>query len=97
MGSMVFTVMAAPPQIEFQIERKRITDSLSKRQAAGEDLVGGRRQAFTDSQVANAARLIDAGEPATQLARVTGMSRATLYPRLPDIQKAEAAAAIPRW
>ncbi len=96
MGSKVFTVMAAPPQIEFQIERKRITDSLSKRQAAGEDL-GGRRQAFTDSQVANAARLIDAGEPATQLARVTGMSRATLYPRLPDIQKAEAAAAIPRW
>ncbi len=96
MGSMVFTVMAAPPQIEFQIERKRITDSRAKRQAAGEDL-GGRRQACTDSQVAYAARLIDAGEPATQLARVTGMSRATLYPRLPDNQKAEAAAAIPRW
>jgi DNA invertase Pin-like site-specific DNA recombinase len=93
MGSMVFTVMAALAQIELEIKRERITDSVSKRRAAGRDL-GGRRQAFTDSQVKDAARLIDAGKPAAQVARDMGMSRATLYRRLRDIQRAEAAAAI---
>jgi DNA invertase Pin-like site-specific DNA recombinase len=87
MGSMVFTVMAALAQMELEIKRERITDLVSKRRAAGKDL-GGRRQ------VKNAARLIDAGEPAAQVARDLGMSRATLYRRLRDIQRAEAAAAI---
>jgi DNA invertase Pin-like site-specific DNA recombinase len=93
MGSMAFTVMAALAQMELDIERERITDSVSKRRAAGEDL-GGRRQAFTDSQVTNGARLIDAGEPAAQVARSVGMSRATLHRRLRDIQRAESAGAI---
>lgn len=39
--------------------------------------MGGRRQAFTDSQIRNAIRLIDAGEPATHVARELGVSRAT--------------------
>jgi DNA invertase Pin-like site-specific DNA recombinase len=90
---MVFTVMAALAQMELEIKRERVVDSVSKRRAAGKDL-GGRRQAFTDSQVKNAARLVDAGEPAAQVARDMGMSRATLYRRLRDIQRAEAAAAI---
>lgn len=87
MGSMVFTVMAALAEMELQIKRERITDSVSKRRAAGKDL-GGRRQAFTTSQIANAARLIDAGEPATQVARDLGMSRATLYRRLQQLTAA---------
>jgi len=87
MGSMVFTVMAALAEMELQIKRERITDSVSKRRAAGKDL-GGRRQAFTMSQIANAARLIDAGEPATQVARDLGMSRATLYRRLRQLTTA---------
>lgn len=49
MGSMVFTVMAALAQMELEIKRERITDSVAKRRAAGKDL-GGRRQTFTDSQ-----------------------------------------------
>jgi DNA invertase Pin-like site-specific DNA recombinase len=93
MGSMVFTVMAALAQMELEIKRERITDSVSKRRAAGKDL-GGRRKAFTDSQIKNAARLIDAGEPAAQVARDMSISRATLYRRLREIQRAEATAAI---
>ncbi|WP_115162745.1 recombinase family protein [Kocuria rosea] len=81
MGSMVFTVMAALAQIELEIKRERITDSVAKRRAAGKDL-GGRRQTFTDSQIRNALLLIDGGEPATQVARDLGMSRATLYRRI---------------
>ena len=80
-GSMVFTVMAALAQMELEIKRERITDSVAKRRAAGKDL-GGRRPTFTDSQIRNAMRLIEGGEPATQVARDLGMSRATLYRRV---------------
>src|SRR5699024_4660528 len=83
-GSMVFTLMAALAQMELDIKRERITDSVAKRRAAGKDL-GGRRRAFTDSQIRNAMKLIDAGEPATQVARDFGMSRATLYRRIQQL------------
>jgi DNA invertase Pin-like site-specific DNA recombinase len=81
MGGMVFTVMAALGQMELEIKRERIGDSVSKRRAAGKDL-GGRKAQFTDSQVKNAARLIESGQPAAQVARDLGMSRATLYRRM---------------
>lgn len=81
MGGMVFTVMAALGQMELEIKRERITDSVSKRRAAGKDL-GGRKAQFTDSQIKNAARLIASGEPTAQVARDLGMSRATLYRRM---------------
>ncbi|WP_244944939.1 recombinase family protein [Kocuria salsicia] len=85
MGSMVFTVMAALAQMELEIKRERITDSVAKRRAAGGDL-GGRRQQFTDSQIRSAQRLIDAGQPAAQVARDMGMSRATPYRRFQHIR-----------
>jgi DNA invertase Pin-like site-specific DNA recombinase len=84
MGSMVFTVLAALAQMELEIKRERITDSVAKRRAAGKDL-GGRRPTFTDSQIRNALRLIEAGEPAAQVARDLGMSRATLYRRIREL------------
>ncbi|GEO96411.1 recombinase family protein [Kocuria turfanensis] len=87
MGSMVFIVMAALAQMELEIKRERITDSVAKRWTAGKDL-GGRRQTFTDSQIRNALRLIDGGEPATQIARDLGMSRATLYRRIRELPQA---------
>lgn len=60
MGPMVFTAIAALSQMELEIKRERITDSVAKRRAAGKDL-GGRRQTFTDSQIWDALRLIDSG------------------------------------
>lgn len=85
MGGMVFTVMAALAQMELEIKRERINDSVSKRRAAGKNL-GGRKAQFTDSQVRNAARLIESGQPAAQVARDMGMSRATLYRRIEVLQ-----------
>ena len=82
-GSMIFTVMAALAQMELEIKRERVNDSVTKRRAAGKDL-GGRRPQFTDSQIRNAQRLITAGEPASQVARDLGMSRATLYRRMAE-------------
>lgn len=84
MGAMMFTVMAALAQMELEIKRERIIDSVAKRRATGKNL-GGRRRTFTDSQVRNALRLIDSGEPATQVARDLGMSRATLYRRIREL------------
>lgn len=80
MGSMLFTIMAALAQMEHEIKRERVTDSIRKRRAAGLDL-GGRPRRITDSQIRNAIRLVDSGEPAAQVARDLGMSRATFYRR----------------
>lgn len=79
-GSMLFTIMAALAQMEHEIKRERVTDSIAKRRAAGHDL-GGRPQRITDSQIRSAVRLVEAGEPAAQVARDLGMSRATFYRR----------------
>ncbi len=84
MGSMAFTAMAALAQMELEITRERITDSVAKRRAGGKDL-GGHRPAFTDSQIRNALRLIEAGKLATRLARDLGMSRVTLYRRIREL------------
>lgn len=81
MGAMIFTVMAALGQMELEIKRERVVDSVSKWRAAGMDL-GGRKAKFSDRQIRNAARLIEGGQPAAQVARDLGMSRATLYRRM---------------
>lgn len=80
MGSMLFTIMAALAQMEHEIKRERVTDSINKRREAGKDL-GGRPRRVTDSQIKSAVRLVEDGEPAAQVARDLGMSRATFYRR----------------
>jgi DNA invertase Pin-like site-specific DNA recombinase len=80
MGSMLFTIMAALAQMEHDIKRERIVDSVSKRRDAGKDL-GGRPRRVTDSQIRSALRLVEGGDPAAQVARDLGMSRATFYRR----------------
>ena len=80
MGSMLFTVMAALAQMEHEIKSERVTDSISKRRAAGKNL-GGRPPRITDSQIRSALSLIEGGMPAAQVARDLGMSRATFYRR----------------
>ncbi|MCZ2405040.1 recombinase family protein [Paenarthrobacter sp. Z7-10] len=80
MGSMLFTIMAALAQMEHEIKRERVTDSISKRREAGTDL-GGRPRRITDSQIHSALRLVKGGTPAAQVARDLGMSRATFYRR----------------
>lgn len=80
MGSMLLTIMAALAQMEHEIKSERITDSTNKRRTAGQDL-GGRPRRITDSQIRNAIRLIESGEPTAQVTRDLGMSRATFYRR----------------
>ena len=81
MGSMMFTVMAALAQMELEVKRERVLDSVSKRRAAGADL-GGRPRKISESQLRNAAHLVAADVPVAEVARNLGISRATLYRRL---------------
>jgi DNA invertase Pin-like site-specific DNA recombinase len=80
MASMLFTIMAALAQMDFEIKRERITDSVSNRRAAGGDL-GGRPQKVTDRQIRNALHLIDSGKATAQVLRDLGKSRSTFYRR----------------
>ena len=80
MGSMLFTIMAALGQMEHEIKRERVVDSIAKRREAGKDL-GGRPQLITDSQIRSAVSLVEGGTPAAQVARDLSMSRATFYRR----------------
>ncbi|MFJ4030158.1 recombinase family protein [Paenarthrobacter sp. NPDC089989] len=88
MGSMLFTIMAALAQMEHDIKRERINDSVSKRREAGKNL-GGRPRRITDSQIRNALRLVRDGEPAAQVARDLGMSRASFYRRTRGLTEAQ--------
>lgn len=84
MGSMLFTIMAALAQMEHDIKSERITDSISKRRAAGKDL-GGRPRRITDSQMRSALHLIQNGETTAQVIRDLGISRSTFYRRAAEI------------
>ncbi|WEO78308.1 recombinase family protein [Cryobacterium sp. SO2] len=83
-GAMLFTTMAALGQMEHEIKRERVLDSIDRRRKAGKNL-GGRPRRITNRQIRNANRLIEAGEPAAQVARDFGMSRATFYRRARDL------------
>lgn len=93
MGSMLFTIMAALGQMEHDIKRERVVDSIAKRRAAGKDL-GGRPRVITDNQIRSARELVELGHTTAQIARDLGMSRATFYRRaralglLPDQSRA---------
>jgi DNA invertase Pin-like site-specific DNA recombinase len=99
-GSMLFTVMGALGQMEHEIKRERVLDSIDKRRKAGKNL-GGRPRRITNSQIRSANRLIEAGEPTAQVARDFGMSRASFYRRaralglMPDQPGRETAPADP--
>ena len=77
---MLFTVMAALGQMEHEIKRERVLDSIDRRRNSGKTL-GGRPRRITNRQVRNANRLIEDGEPTAQVVRDFGMSRATFYRR----------------
>ena len=80
MGAMVFTVMSALAQMEVDIKRERITDSVAKRRTTGGDL-GGRPQKVSDRQIRNALHLIEQGESTAQALRDLGLTRSTFYRR----------------
>lgn len=84
-GGKVFNIMAALAPMELEIKRERITDSVSKRHAAGKDL-GGRRASSPAVRSGTQAGSSREANPPTHLARDLGMSRATLYRRIAEFE-----------
>lgn len=90
-GRMLFTIMAALAEMELEIKRERIQDSVRKRRATGGNL-GGRKQTFTDAQIRAARDLVAAGQrTVTEAARDLGMGRTTYYARVAELNARQAA------
>lgn len=81
MGKMMFTVMSALAQMELEIKRERIRDSVAKRRANGGDL-GGRRVKLTEDQLYGALRDVEAGMSKAAAAAARGVSYQTLWRRI---------------
>ena len=76
-GRFFFHVMAALAQMERELIRERTNAGLKAARARGR--MGGRKRVMDSSKVAAAKRLLDAGTPATEVAKNLGVGRATLY------------------
>lgn len=90
MGKMLFTVMSAIAEMEYDIKRERMNDSIAKRRAKGGDL-GGRRQEVSDDIIHGITKDIDGGMSASAAIRKRQeqgikISRATYYRRLKEIE-----------
>ena len=86
---MLFAIMAALVQMELDIRRACVVDSIAKRREASKDL-GGRPRLITDRHIRNARRVIDGEEFATTVSRDLGMSRAAFYRRTRTLELAAA-------
>lgn len=92
MGKMMFTVMSALAEMELEIKRERINDSIAKRKASGGSL-GGRKRVISDDVINGITTDIESGmslKAAVDKRRAKGMqiSRGTYYRRLAEMEEA---------
>lgn len=76
-GRFFFHVMAALAEMERELIRERTNAGLAAARARGRQ--GGRKPKMSESKLAAAKQLLDAGRPAQEVADNLGVSRATLY------------------
>lgn len=86
-GNMVFTIMAALAEMELEIKRERIRDSVAKRRAQGQDL-GGRREKHSDRVILLIKHTAEnnVGYNVEKACKEIGVSRATYYRRIAEIE-----------
>lgn len=81
MGEFIYTVIAAFANLERSIIRERTNAGLAAARARGR--VGGRPAKATPDKIAVAQRLYDDGDKTlNEIAKIVGLSRATLYNHL---------------
>lgn len=80
-GRFFFHIMAAFAQMERELIKERTMAGLDAARDQGR--VGGRKRKMTDSKVAQARKLLEAGESMGDVAKNFGVSLATLYRHLP--------------
>jgi DNA invertase Pin-like site-specific DNA recombinase len=76
-GRMVAGVLASLAELELELGRERRSAAREARRARGQSI--GRPKALDDAKAALAQRMHASGEPATTIASVLGVSRATVY------------------
>lgn len=81
-GRAVMGIMASLAELELELGKERRAAAKAARKAR--DLPIGRPAALTSAQVAQARRLHSGGEPVPEIARLMGVSRATMYRALQD-------------
>lgn len=76
-GRLVITILAALAEFERELAKERISAGLQAAKARGRQL--GRRTVLGDERMASVKEMLVGGMSMSQIARVTGVSRATLY------------------
>ena len=76
-GRLVFHILAALAEFERELTIERIADGLASARARGRKL--GRATVLPDERAAAIREMLAGGMSVSQVARVTGVSRATLY------------------
>jgi DNA invertase Pin-like site-specific DNA recombinase len=87
MGRAMLTVMSAFAQLERDTMVERTKAGLAAAAANGRK--GGRRPTFKSEDIAKARKYRDQGMSATEIGKLTGMSRATVYRLLADDETEE--------
>ncbi len=76
-GRLVFHIMAALAEFERELTKERVTAGLASAKASGQKL--GRASVISDERAAAVRQMLASGMNVSQVARVTGIGRATLY------------------
>ena len=90
-GRLVFHVFGSSAEFERDLIRERTMAGLAAARRRGR--VGGRPSVMTEARTKQAARMVEAGTPLTEVADVLGVSRTTLYRHLKATQPTEVASA----
>lgn len=93
-GRFFFHIMAAFAQMERELIHERTMAGLEAARDLGR--VGGRKRKMTDSKIASARKLLEAGESTHEVAKNLGISLATLYRHLPANPVQEQAPSLER-
>jgi DNA invertase Pin-like site-specific DNA recombinase len=80
-GRLLFHILAALAEMERELVRERTTAGLARAKAEGR--LGGRKTVMSPQRIEVAGQMLAEGRPVSEIARVLGVGRATLYRALP--------------
>ena len=80
-GRLLFHILAALAEMERELIRERTLAGIERAKAEGK--MGGRQTVMSPERIRVASAMLAEGRPVSEVARVLGVGRATLYRALP--------------